>query len=151
MGPGRTEGRRTATRPSAGGPPRAGGQEGRLFEEVLERLAKSNRERVSARTGSAKKGRIGGCCAGWPGGGLRAGAGADGRRRPATGCGPGGAGKKKSRASGPARVDQVRMSGCSVPAPTGHCGKTSKTGAEQQHRGGLGYWGRRKIITCEMR
>ena len=119
----------------------------RLFEEVLERLAKSNRERVPVRTGSAKKGWTGGCCAGQPEGdagkrpgcGLRAGSGAaDRSRRPATGCGPGGAGKKKSRASGPARVDQVGMSGCSVLAPTGHRGQTSQTGAEEKHGGGFG-------------
>lgn len=58
--------------------------------------------------------------------------------RPATGCGPGEAGKKKSRASGPARVDQVGMSGCSVLAPTGHRGQTSQTGAEEEHGGRLG-------------
>ena len=46
--------------------------------------------------------------------------------------------KKKSRASGPARVDQVGMSGCSVLAPTGHCGQTSQTGAEKEHGGGFG-------------
>ena len=66
------------------------------------------------------------------------------RRRPAAACGPDGAGKKKSRASGPARVDQVGMSGCSVPAPTGHRRQTSQTGAEEQHGGGLGDGG---IIT----
>ena len=147
MAPGRTEGTRTATRPSAGGPPRAGGRDCRLFEEVLERLAKSNRERVSARTGSAKKGpdwrvlrgtarRRRGRAAGlWSAGECGA---AGRRRRPAAGCGPGGAGKKKSRASGPARVDQVGMSGCSVLAPTGHRGQTSQTGAEEEHGGGLG-------------
>ena len=70
--------------------------------------------------------------------------GAAGRRgRPAAGCGPGGAGKKKSRASGPARVNQVGMSVCSVLAPTGHCGQTSQTGAEEEHGGGLGDGGRR--------
>jgi len=47
-------------------------------------------------------------------------------------------GQKKSRAKGPARVDQVGMSGCSVFAPTGHCGQTSQTGAEEEHGGGLG-------------
>ena len=146
MAPGRTEGTRTATRPSAGGPPRAGGRERRLFEEVLERLVTSNRERLPVRNGSAKKGGTSGCCAGQPGGdagkrpgcGLRAGAeAADRRRRPAAGCGPGGAGKKKSRARGPARVDQVGMSGCSVLAPTGHCGQTSQTGAEEEHGAGF--------------
>ena len=62
---------------------------------------------------------------------------ADRRHRPAAGCGVGRA-KKKSRASGPARVDQVGMSGCSVLAPTGHCGQTSQTGTEEEHGGGLG-------------
>ena len=147
MDPGRTErGRPRHGRPLAARPAQAD-RDGRLFEEVLETLAKSNRERVSARIGTAKKGRIGGCCAGWcgsgagarSGGALRVGAGAAGRRcRPAAGCGPGGAGKKKSRASGPARVDQVGMSGCSVLAPTGHRGQTSQTGAEEEHGGGLG-------------
>ena len=57
---------------------------------------------------------------------------------PGAGRGPGGAGKKKSRASGPARVDQVGMSGCSVLAPTGHRGQTSQPGAKEEHGGGLG-------------
>ena len=70
--------------------------------------------------------------------GLRVGAEATNRRRrPAAGWEPGGAGKKKSRASGPARVNQVGMSGCSVLAPTGHCSQTSQTGAEEEHGGGL--------------
>ena len=72
------------------------------------------------------------------------------RRRPAAGCGPGGAGKKKSRASGPARVDQVGMSGCSVLAPTGHRGQSGQTGAEEKHGGGLGDGGRFSY-TAEMR
>ena len=147
MAPGRTEGTQTATRPSAGGPPRAGGREGRLFEEVLERLGKSNRDRVSARTGGTKNGRdrrvlcgtvrrqSGQAAERRPAIGCEA---ADRRRRPAAGCGPGGAGKKKSRARGPARVDLVGMSGCSVLAPTGHCGQTSQTGAEEEHGGRLG-------------
>ena len=51
--------------------------------------------------------------------------------------GVGWGGQKKSRASGPAQVDQVGMSGCSVLAPTAHRGQTSQTGAEEEHGGGL--------------
>ena len=125
----------------------------RLSEEVLERLAKSNRERVPGRTGSAKKGRTNGCWAGQSGGragkrlgcGLRAGAGQPaGAAGPLRGAGRVGRAKKKSRARGPARVDQVGISDCSVLAPTGHRGQTSQTGAEEQHGGGLGDGG---IIT----
>ena len=117
----------------------------RLLEEVLERLAKSNRERVPGRTGSAKKGGTNGCWAGQSEGdagkrpdcGLRAEAGqSDGAAGPLRGAGRGG--QKKSRASGPARVDQVGMSGCSVLAPTGHRGQTSQPGAKEEHGGGLG-------------
>ena len=57
---------------------------------------------------------------------------------PARGADRAGRAKKKSRASGPARVDQVGMSGRSVLAPTGHRGQTSQTGAEEEHGGGLG-------------
>ena len=42
-------------------------------------------------------------------------------------------GQKKSRAKGPAQVDQVGMIGCSVLAPTAHRCQTSQTGAEEEH------------------
>ena len=153
MAPGRTEGTRAATRPSAGGPPRAGGRERRLFEDVLERLGKSNRERVSARTGSAKKGRTGGCCAGQPGGDagerpscdLRAGAGQPVGAAVRSGVRAGWGGQKKEQGQRPCSGESGGMSGCSVLAPTGHCGQTSQTGAEEEHGGGLGDWGARFI------
>ena len=55
---------------------------------------------------------------------------------PGAGRGPGG--QKKSRAKGPAQVDQVGMSGCSVLAPTTHCGQTSQTGTKEENGAGLG-------------
>ena len=57
---------------------------------------------------------------------------------PGAGHGPGGTGKKKSRAKGPAQVDQVGTSGCSVLAPTAYRSQTSQTGTKEQHGAGLG-------------
>ena len=146
MEPGRTEGTTAATRPSAGGPPRAGDQKCRLFEELLETRGKSNRERRPDRTGTAKKGRTGGPVRDSPERTRASGrAAACGRRRgnrsasPARcGVGAGWGGQKKSRAKGPARVDQVGISACSVLAPTAHCGQTSQTGTEEQQSAGFG-------------
>lgn len=84
---------------------------------------------------------------GWPRGDVEMGAGVCPRGRgmaaangapPSAGLEPGGAGKKKSRAKGPAQMDQVGMSDCSVLAPTTHCGQTSQTGAKEEHGAGLG-------------
>ena len=63
---------------------------------------------------------------------------ASGAPPPAQGTTQAGRAKKKSRAKGPAQVDQVGMSGCSVLAPTTHRGQTSQTCAEEQHGGRLG-------------
>ena len=57
---------------------------------------------------------------------------------PGAGHGPGGTGKKKSRAKGPAQANQVGMIGLSVLAPTAHRCQTSQTGTEEEHGAGLG-------------
>ena len=68
------------------------------------------------------------------GGRVGGGEGRPTRRRARTGWG----GQKKSRAKGPAQVNQAGMSGCSGLAPTTHCGQTSQTGAKEKHGAGLG-------------
>ena len=54
-------------------------------------------------------------------------------------------GQKKEQGQRPCSGESGGMSGCSVLAPTGHCGQTSQTGAEEEHGGGLGDWGARFI------
>ena len=121
-GPGPDGGKATATRPSAGGPPRAGGRDCRLFEEVLERLAKSNRERVSTHIGTTKKGRIGGCCGGGSGGRAAGGGRRSGSAPPAR-CGvrAGWGGQKKEQGqrpcSGGSGGDERLLSSCADGPP----------------------------------
>ena len=57
---------------------------------------------------------------------------------PGAGREPGGAGKKKSRAKGPAQVNQAGMSGCSVLASTANRGQTCQAGTEEEHGAGFG-------------